>query len=337
MNSIVKEESEGKKSIDPGDWISGLIDGVENFLEGRGIFLSQKAYTSFFLFLWTFTIILVYSQKAFIDVAYLPAYGLLFYFLQELFRKSPISRRFYLYVLKRPDYDFELIRQDKVTHRKVAYIIEKHATNKPQEVINIINELIEKNRFTEDIQWALFKKYYEYPFSLKEYIDDLLIKYDFSLKAIGKYLIVCRLSDDFLKRLIDKYKKHPSFLFNLGRFKLYTFEQHSNEKKYYTMGYNFKNYTKVVYYINIIFVIVMSFSILVLDLSYLTQMPLIFGSIVGKTFYVFSPLLLLLSLTVFNAIKYWFTKKKIRTLLKKDGLQLEEIELEKFINELNLK
>jgi hypothetical protein len=331
VNLIVKDESDGKQSIDPGDWISGIIEFIKTFFLNRGIILSEKAYVSLFLAFWTIFLIWL-SSKNYSELYILPI-GFFIYFLLHLLANWSWTQNVFKRMLNRPEYDIKLIKEDRKSYAEIAKIIKRHATNKPKEVIELIEEFIKEGKFKEDIQIALFNKYYTYSPTLIKYIDNILMSYDFSPIALGEYLYhMDSTNEDFLRKLVEKYKKSNSFLFNLGRFQFYKFDEGSIEKKYYNAGYNFHNFRDLTYNVGKFTYILLIFSVIIMDeWTFLKSTLINFLLIFFLSLFFF-----VLSVTSINALKFWCEKKKVKELLNKEQLKLEESELEKFIIELDL-
>lgn len=331
VNLIVKDESDGKQSIDPGDWVSGIIEFIRTFFLNRGIILSEKAYVSLFLGIWTVFLIWL-ASKNYSELYILPI-GFFIYFFLHLLGNWSWAQNMFKRMLNRPEYDIKLIKEDRKSYAEIAKIIKRHATNKPKEVIEIINEFIKNGKFKEDIQTALFDKYDTYSPTLIQYIDDILLSNDFSPNALIKYLYISPINEDYLRKLVEKYKKSNSFLFNLGRFQFYKFEDGSIEKKYYKTGYNFERFKNKIdkagnftmNFFGVLFIVIIIWG-LTLELRFIDLLV-----VVSIGFIIF-----VLIINSINAISVWIEKKKVKALLAKEKIELEESELEKFLIELDL-
>lgn len=331
MSSIIKEESGSKKSIDPGDWISAIIEFVRTFFLERGVVLSEKAYVSLFLSIFSVFLIWLSSNKY---EAYLLPLGFFIYFLLHLLSNWAWSQNLLMKLSNRSKYDIKCIKENRIAHTKVALIIAKYATKEPQEVIGVIENFIEQGRFKEDLQIALLQKYNEYPNVLVKYIDDILLKYDFSPKALRTFLSTGNLNEDYLKKLVIKYRKYKPFIFNLGRFQFYKFEKGSLDNKYYTAGYYFKKSFNIISNIFAIIIILLLVIIFILVIGFNTKYFTIFAGTYRVEIYAFSVSLIFMAVLLVVHIGKRVTEKKIRSSLEKEGIKLEDIDFEKFIREV---
>ncbi|MGB8215936.1 MAG: hypothetical protein WCE94_01435 [Candidatus Methanoperedens sp.] len=316
------QEESPSKSPDPADLFVGVMEFIKKLFVRKRLFLSDKAYNSLFIsMLLVFQIWLTLNYPAEAYFAPVVAFG---YFLVHLVNKL---------LLERSDRDIIGLRDNAIAYNEIASKIEKCAISKPHEIIEIIKEYIKNKRFSEDIQIALFKEYGRYSFELRDYIErDVILKEPITAKAMGVFLSVSTLQDDFLKKLVTEYSKHNSFLFNLGRTQFYEFGDGRDEKKYYTAGYNFEKFNRVLQTISPILIIV---PVIVIATIYIS----IYGSFnnIEKNYLVIYMILVIIYIYISVFFVNMLEKKKVKEVLENEQIILEEIQLEKFIDELNLK
>jgi hypothetical protein len=327
MNSIIKEESGGKRSIDIGDLFAAIIDATKNFFARKGILLDEKTYVSLFLFIWSVVLIFLWIYD-YIGVYFILAV-LLLYFLFKVYIKWSGY-----------DYDLKRLGDDKIEHTKVALIIGRLAINDPDEFIKLINDYMNEGKFKESVQIALIGKYNKYSFKLKAYTENLVLEKKVTPKAAGLFLIKSAksLPDEFLRNIVDKYRDSNSFLFNLGRSQWYEFKDGTIEQKYFNAGYQFKKIRRtnqivgILLYISIMFLYILLSSMLIFK----SNIPIVVLPIF-LIFYLFVLLLVAIVLAAYlNIAIFMIEKKKAKMLLKKEQIELSEIKFDKFINELNI-
>ena len=322
-NIIVRERSDKIKSIDPGDWISGIIEWIDDRFKNRNVFISKKGFTSLYLGLYTFVLLYFLCQiKSLTDIRYIASYGPIFYFMLELFSKFHKSK-----------YDLEQINKSTITHYEIGLIIEKQSTKNPDGVIQEIDKLKSEGNFEEDLQFSLLKKYDEYPMKLKKYVDDLTLTFILSPAAICYFVSLTSFQEDYIKKLNDKYGNHESFLFSLGRFQYYNFEDDQLGKKYYNAGYKYKKSRYFVFVLILIglvlFIPSLSFFIEHYE-TMLTGEHLNLSDKFGLSM-VFAGVYLIIFNKIHNAAKILLIKSK----LKKSNIYLEGFLFDKFTDEID--
>jgi hypothetical protein len=320
----MQEEGSGK-SPDPADLFIGIMEFIKKLFLRKRLFLSDKAYNSLFIsMLLVFQIWLTQNYPAEAYIAAVVAFG---YFLLHLINKL---------LLERSDRDIIGLRDNVIAYNEIASKIKKCAISKPHEIIEIIKEYIKNKRFSEDIQIALFAKYGRYSFELREYIEnEIIIKQTITPKALGVFLItsVLALPDEFLEKIVDKYRNSNSFLFNLGRSQMYKFEDGTKEQKYYNAGYQFKKFRKLTRNVGIFVIISLAIAFFALGVFYgIIKSSTPFGILIFYSVAIFYFIVVLLIVK----IRYLLDKEKARTLLMNEQIELSEIDFDKFINELNL-
>ena len=136
-------------------------------------------------------------------------------------------------ISRKTDRGLKKIEKDKLPYTDFAKFISDCLVKSPEKAKEIINDNINKEMFNEDIQLALFERYYEVPPTIVEYIKKLLLSQPFFQRALGKFLSFESPEKDFLEKLVNKYGEEDSFWFNLGHFQHYKFSQERKEKKYF--------------------------------------------------------------------------------------------------------
>lgn len=327
---IVEEKRKEEESYEPKDGLYGLVTFIKRLFEGKDIFLSTRDYISLLLGIWALILIKAYSHKSFIDDwwDYSPAYFLIGVFLLELIRKAPQSRRIFMRIFKRADYNFERYKDEKTTIRENKQFIEKYAKSRPNDVINIIENLITNGRFNGSFQFTLFKQYNDLQPILINYIENLIQSHDsvITTRALNEYLSLASINKESLQRLVEIYGKRHSFLFNIGRLKYsYEFKPNSIENKYYIAGYSFGTYTPT---IDSLITVIGGLLLVVLFVS--TVLSLKSSVYYAVVFFIF----LLMSVASLEIIRIWHWKNKIKdSLLKVNLPELSEIDLEEFVKD----
>ena len=322
---IVKERSNGKLSIDPGDFVVGIIQWINEYFERKNIFISNKGWTSLYIGL---IILLVSSSFAgeiitnpLNNYTYGIAYGLILYFCLEFVRKSYKSK-----------YDLEQIKKGTITHNKIGSIIEKQSTINPEGVIEEINKLIIEGDFEESIQFSLLRKYNDYPRNLKNYVDMTALEGNFSNKTLNYLLSIGEFSEDFLKKLFQNYGKVESLMFNVGRFQYYNFEDNSFEKNYFLAGYQYKkdNYKLWIGRLIAISIALLIFSIVMIPVE-------VYGHLLtNEMSFLIIIMFLLIGIFVYERLVKETKIYLINTNLKKINIELTGPKFDKLLDELNI-
>ena len=320
---IVKERSDGKKPVDPGDWISGIIEWIDELFKNRHIFISKKGFTSLYLGLYTFVLLyFICKIEPLTDVTYILAYGPILYFMSELIPK--------LHKLK---YDLEQIKNGRKTHNEIGLIIENQSIKNPEGVINEVNILKKNKLFQEDIQISLLINYNKYPAKLKKYVDELVLSFSFSPKAICYFISLAKFQKDYLNKLIDKYGKQESFLFNLGRFQYYNFEGDVFKENYYNAGYAYKKSR----YIEILFRLIGLIIFIPICLFVMDYYDIIFvdGYLNLNDQILFSVSSLFIYVIILDRIFKFFRKLFIKYKLNKNEIELKSQMFDEFICQID--
>jgi hypothetical protein len=324
VNLIVKKKSGGRLSADPGDWIKAVIEFIDSLLERRYIIISTTTRNSLYLGLYTLVAYAFFIFKPVVDYSvYLPIFAPFVIALIKLINEVYLTRA---------ERNLEKIKTGTMTEYQIASTIKKFGKKQPEKVIEAIEDLIQNGSFKKPvIQKALLEKYWTYPIILVNYVDNLLLNFDFSLRSLKRHFRY-QLNKENLDKLVEKYGGKNEFLFILGRYQRYKFEEDSERKKYYVAGYNFE---KTAVWINramFVFVILISMGLIGVAsffIYYVSNFDIInvilsVGGMIG----------ILLLIFVADAIHYRAFKKKINTVLKKEGIELEEPDLETFVSEV---
>ena len=322
---IVKERSNGKLSIDPGDFVVGIIQWIDEYFEKKNIFISNKGWTSLYIGLMILLVSCSFTGKIitnpFTYYTYAIAYGLILYFCLEFGRKIYKSK-----------YDLEQMKKATITHNKIGLIIEKQSTINPEGVIEEIKKLIKEGNFEENIQFSLLRKYNDYPLNLKKFVDMIALEGKFSNKTLNYLLSVGEFSEDFLEKLFQECGKVESLIFNVGRLQYYNFEDNSVEKNYFLAGYQYKqeNYKLWIGYLIAFSTLLLIFSIGITLVDVYGHDFTNEGSVLIYILFLVVGMLVYVKLVIITKIKL------INKILKKRDIELTGPKFDKFIDELNI-
>lgn len=322
---IVKERSNGKLSIDPGDFVVGIIQWIDEYFENKNIFISNKGWTSLYIGLMILLVSCSFTGKIITNpfnyYTYAIAYGLILYFWLEFVRKIYKSK-----------YDLEQIKKATITHNKIGLIIEKQSTINPEGVIEEIKKLIKEGDFEENIQFSLLRKYNDYPLNLKKFVDMNALEGKFSNKTLNYLLSIGEFSEDFLEKLFQKCGKVESLIFNVGRLQYYNFADNSVEKNYFLAGYQYKQ-EKYKLWIGYL----IAFSTLLLIFSMGITLVDVYGhDLTNEMSVLIYILFLVVGMLVYVKLVIITKIKLINKILKKRDIKLTGPNFDKFIDELNI-
>ena len=312
-------------SIDPGDFVVGIIQCIDEYFEKKNIFISNKGWTSLYIGLMILLVSCSFTGKIitnpFTYYTYAIAYGLILYFCLEFVRKIYKSK-----------YDLEQIKKATITHNKIGLIIEKQSTINPEGVIEEIKKLIKEGDFEENIQFSLLRKYNDYPLNLKKFVDMIALEGKFSNKTLNYLLSVGEFSEDFLEKLFQECGKVESLIFNVGRLQYYNFEDNYVEKNYFLAGYQYKqeNYKLWIGYLIAFSTLLLIFSIGITLVDVYGHDFTNEGSVLIYILFLVVGMLVYVKLVIITKIKL------INKILKKRDIELTGPKFDKFIDELNI-
>lgn len=240
-----------KKPIDENP-IAYLVDLIISFSKtiskGRGG-LSKNGVKALLLFLLTAGLLYAHTELPSkpwdIVKLYSVPFIFLLYFFVDLGKNIGWVNRFFKKLQQRTDFIYENIMEDTISHEDLELYLMTLSFSYEQ-IKTIIQKLVDSAQFTPNIQKSLLQNKIIYRVDTFPLIKDSLINsgvlnnIDWAPPAVCIFLSNENenLPKEYLDKLINKYREHPSVLFAIGYFNQY--KKDEPDIIYFKMGYEFK-------------------------------------------------------------------------------------------------
>jgi len=330
---------------DVASFLVGLISRVFFSITGKELQEDAEKAFAYFLVFFSLIIGIVGWPKNLSDLMHIYWGAPLVFLLYSVFvagQNWKQINRFFKKFQQRTELAFIDIIEDRVHHDDLEILLSTMSFNLDQ-IEEIIEHLKKRDQFTPNAQCSLLSNKKVYGTEIFPFIKDSLISEDWESSAICIFLIESegRLDEEYIKKLIEKYKGRKSIIFCVGRYYNYKPELSQEEKRYFDVGFNFQikkmRVSKLLYnsYPWIFLIIFISTSLFFgiklssfLSVS-VTFFPIFLIFIVIYLFglnWIFTP--------IFNWILNIIFKDEVRKELKKQGIEISPFELEKFDRDL---